>query len=64
MHIHGGLQNKFGFAKKNHEFGVGGYINPINEVQVNGMRILKISVLMVLFLCNAFSGQVFCVVNI
>jgi len=51
-------------SKKNHAFGVGGYINPINEVQFNGMHILKTSVLMVLFLWNALSDEVFCVLNI
>ena len=64
LYFHGVLQNMFGFFKKNHTFGNGGYINPINEFQVNGMRILKTSVLMVLFLWNALSDEVFRVLNI
>ena len=51
-------------SKKNHAFGVGGYINPINDVQVNDLHILKTSVFMVLFLRNALSDEVFCVLNI
>jgi hypothetical protein len=49
-YVRGGLQNKFGFAKKNAAVCDAYYINPKNEFQVNGMNILRTSVLMVLAL--------------
>ena len=46
LYIHGGIQNKFGFVQKDTAICAGDYINLKNLVQVNGMQILRTSVLM------------------
>jgi hypothetical protein len=61
VYIRGGLQNNFDFVKEDSATCAGDYTYPKSEVQVNGIQILRTFVLMVLFLWNALSDELFCV---